>query len=231
MITEVLSLSPEILGFWTRCLRTAQNLSQEALAATSGLDTRTIQRIEAGKSVSIGTRRSLARGLGYDDLNVFDDPQFITTFMDAIRNVQSQRTENFRKQHPDHTAVAVSRITTSVALIRLANSSNAFLFHCDDDVSPEVRRHAAYMFDFLRDLMDISDEISFTDKLAYNEALGTMLHDLGHLGVWVYSALRSTKIVGENWLDKTPMPITIGYLTAVPKGRVIAEMMVPKRLS
>jgi hypothetical protein len=37
-------------------------------------------------------------------------------------------------------------------------------------------------------------------------------------------------MVGENWRDKTPIPITIGYVTVVPKGRAIEEMMVPKRL-
>ena len=58
------------------------------------------------------------------------------------------------------------------------------------------------------------------------------MHDLEQLGVWVYSALRNTKIVGENWADKTtPMPITIGYLNVVPGGRTIEQLMVPKRLS
>jgi DNA-binding XRE family transcriptional regulator len=41
-------LDPKILGFWTRCLRETQHMSQDALAASSGLDVRTIQRIEAG---------------------------------------------------------------------------------------------------------------------------------------------------------------------------------------
>jgi predicted transcriptional regulator len=49
MTTEPLTLSPAILGFWTRCLRTTLNWSQEALAAAAGVDTRTIQRIESGK--------------------------------------------------------------------------------------------------------------------------------------------------------------------------------------
>ena len=58
MTTESLTLSPAALGFWTRCLRTSQNWSQEALAAKAQLDTRTIQRIEAGQPSSINTRRS-----------------------------------------------------------------------------------------------------------------------------------------------------------------------------
>ena len=55
---------PKFLAFWTRCIREASHWSQEALAASSGLDVRTIQRIEAGRPASITTRRALARGLG-----------------------------------------------------------------------------------------------------------------------------------------------------------------------
>jgi hypothetical protein len=32
-------------------------------------------------------------------------------------------------------------------------------------------------------------------------------------------------------VDKTPVPMTIGYLTAVPLEKVLTEMMVPRRLS
>jgi hypothetical protein len=45
-------LDPKILGFWSRCVREAQHLSQEALAANASVNTRTIQRFEAG-SVSM----------------------------------------------------------------------------------------------------------------------------------------------------------------------------------
>lgn len=63
MNTATLSLPPNILGFWTRCIRTTMHWSQEALAASANLTPRTIQRIEAGEPSSIATRRSLARVL------------------------------------------------------------------------------------------------------------------------------------------------------------------------
>jgi DNA-binding transcriptional regulator YiaG len=46
-------LDPKLLGFWARCIRDAQNLSQEALAANASVDIRTVQRFEAGQPVSI----------------------------------------------------------------------------------------------------------------------------------------------------------------------------------
>jgi transcriptional regulator with XRE-family HTH domain len=52
----------------SKALRETMNWSQEALAASSGLDVRTVQRIEAGNArVSVTTRRALAKGLGYDN--------------------------------------------------------------------------------------------------------------------------------------------------------------------
>jgi len=81
MNTTALSLPPNILGFWTRCIRTTMHWSQEALAASANLTPRTIQRIEAGEQSSITTRRSLARGLGYENPDIFEDPEFIVTVL------------------------------------------------------------------------------------------------------------------------------------------------------
>ena len=58
-------LDPKLLGFWARCVREAQHLSQEAIAEAAGITVRTVQRFEAGEGVQIGSRRSLAKALGY----------------------------------------------------------------------------------------------------------------------------------------------------------------------
>jgi transcriptional regulator with XRE-family HTH domain len=79
-----LSLDPKLLGFWVKCIREASNWSQEAVAATAGLDVRTIQRAEAGSSISLASRRSLARGLGFDDYDIFQKPEFIDAVQFSI---------------------------------------------------------------------------------------------------------------------------------------------------
>jgi hypothetical protein len=58
-----------------------------------------------------------------------------------------------------------------------------------------------------------------------------MLRELEGLGTSVYSATWSTKIVGVNWVDKTPMPFAAGYVTVVPDEMVLQHMFVPRRLS
>ena len=45
--------------------------SQETLAELSGLTVRTIQRVEAGQTSSLDTRRALARGFEIPDTDVF----------------------------------------------------------------------------------------------------------------------------------------------------------------
>ncbi len=57
-------IDPSLLAVWIKSLRTAQDLSQEAVAEAAGIDIRSVQRAEKGVSVSRQTRRSLARGLG-----------------------------------------------------------------------------------------------------------------------------------------------------------------------
>lgn len=224
-------LDPKTLGFWAKCIREASHWSQEAVAASAGLDVRTVQRIEAGKSVSITTRRALARGLGYENQDVFQDPTFIATVHGLLQDLQAGNRKQFEAQFPEHMRLPVTRVANGDALGRLADISGATLLNADEWLSPEAKEIAASLFDYLRDIVDISADASFSDKLAYNREMDAMLKSLEGLGASAYSAVRSTKMVGAFWTDKTPIPITIGYVTVVPSDRSITEIMVPRRLS
>lgn len=231
MTPDINLKDPKFLAFWTRCIRETSHWSQEALAVASGLDVRTIQRIEAGHPISITTRRALARGLGYDNPDVFDDPEFIKgvhALFDGLRKVQD---EEVQKQFPDHIRVDVARVGSGEALARVAYDASAYLFHADEAISGEAKEVAASIFDFLRDLGDLGDDGSFSDRLGYQRSLEDLLKQLESQGAACYGAFRSTKMVGANWVDKTPMPMTIGYLTIVPAEKMLTEMMVPRRLS
>ncbi|MCW2282270.1 transcriptional regulator with XRE-family HTH domain [Rhodoblastus acidophilus] len=231
MEAATLTLPPKILGFWTKCIRTTMHWSQEALAANSNLTTRTIQRIEAGEPVSITTRRSLARGLGYQNLDVFDDPESVAAIMKLLDGARSQKIEDFQKEFPDHIPVVVKRVANGHSLSALAATSEATLLHCDDAISLQAKEKAACLFDYLRDMVDVWDNISFSDKLRYTQEMENMLRELEALDVAVYQGSRSTKMVGVHWENKTPIPLTIGYLLIAPKDKEISQLMVPRRLS
>lgn len=231
MTGDIDTKDPKFLAFWTKCIRETSKWSQEALAESSGLNVRTIQRIEAGQPVSVTTRRALARGLGYNNPDVFEDSEFINgvhALFDGLRKVQD---EDVQKQFPDHMRLNVARVTTGEGLARVAYEANAYLFNADEAIVSEAKELAASIFDFLRDLGDLGDDGSFAERLGYQRSLGELLEQLETFGAACYSGFRTTKMVGVNWIDKTPHPLTIGYLTVVPVERVLIEMMVPRRLS
>ncbi|NEK19761.1 helix-turn-helix transcriptional regulator [Rhizobium leguminosarum] len=231
MDTNALKIDPKVLGFWIKCIRNTLNWSQEAVAEQSGLTVRTIQRIEAGEPSSISTRRSLARGLGYDDHGVFDSPEFMATVYKFLADIQGTSPEAMEKQFPDHMRLPAERITGGDALGRLAEMSDGLVLHMEDELNQDAKEIAASLFDYLRDVADISEEASFTHKLSYNVEMGTMLADLEAKGAVAYSAIRRTQMVGSNWPNKTPIPLTAVYVTVVPTGREFKEVMVPRRLA
>src|SRR5207253_2107058 len=78
-------LDPKLLGFWAKCVRETQHLSQDALAVNAGVTIRTVQRFEAGQAVNVTSRRALAKALGYDNPDAFDDLKFIDGLLQDLR--------------------------------------------------------------------------------------------------------------------------------------------------
>lgn len=68
-------MTPAEIGFHVRVYRDNMGRSQETLAELSGLNVRTIQRVEAGLPANLHTRRAIARGFEIPDLGVFDKPK------------------------------------------------------------------------------------------------------------------------------------------------------------
>ncbi len=231
MNAEIDTKDPKFLAFWTKCFRETSKWSQEALAESAGLSVRAIQRIEAGQSVSVTTRRALARGLGYTNPDVFEDPEFIKgvhALFDYLRKTQD---EELQKQFPEHMWLNVARVTTGEGLARVAYEADACLFSADEVIARGAKELAATIFDFLRDLGDLGDHGTFADRLGYQNSLGELLAQLEAFGAACCCGFRMTKMVGANWVDKTPHPLTIGYLTVVPVEKVLTEMLVLRRLS
>lgn len=67
-------LTPAELAVLTRMFREVRHWSQEQLAELSGLNVRTIQRIEQAMPASLDTRRAIARAFEFEDIDVFSKP-------------------------------------------------------------------------------------------------------------------------------------------------------------
>jgi hypothetical protein len=62
---------------------------------------RTVQRFEAGETVQIGSRRSLAKALGYGDQDIFDDPKFAPRVLGFFHDLKAFQQKQVDDQHPD----------------------------------------------------------------------------------------------------------------------------------
>lgn len=222
-------LDPKLLGFWTRMLRLSSNLSQDALAAASGLTTRTIQRVESGARANLTTRRCLARGLGYDDAGIFDDPQFVKTVTSLVEAIATTHIREVEESHPDHARLEVAPLGRGAALVRLIDGSDAWCFDCDDAAAPAAQQEAACLFDNLRDYGDVWVELSHVDRLQAEQTFEEMLRSLARQGVRVYGAKRASRFTATNCLDGPELALTIAYVFVFPAEREISYVLVPKR--
>jgi transcriptional regulator with XRE-family HTH domain len=104
-----LPLDPKLLGFWVKWIRETSNWSQEVLAASASLDVRTIQRVEAGNPISLAGRRSLARGLGFEDYDVFQNAKSIENIHSILASIRKIQEDEYYKQFPDCFRIEASR--------------------------------------------------------------------------------------------------------------------------
>lgn len=221
-------LKPETLAWWTRLLRESSSLSQEALAAASGLNTRTIQRIENGEPSSVTTRRSLARGLGYEKTDVFDNAE-IAEKIEGFRSEMGRiANEALAAQYPDRVRVQAEHVRTGEQLGGFIERGNAFAFHYDEALSDEAKSVAAALFDYARDYGDADELYSATQKLSIYKDFGEILRELESMGAATHSGIRNCDFVGSHWPDRTPIRMSITYLVVDLSDREITEIWASK---
>ena len=219
---------PKTLGFWARCVRDAQHLSQEALAANASVDIRTVQRFEAGKTVNITSRRALAKALGYDNPDVLDDPKFaeeVLKFFDGLKAIQQKSLDD---QHPDSVRVKAQGLTSGTEAMRFADVVNAMSFVIDDGLSDAAKEVAAGFCDYVQELMDL-DDFPMSGRLGIAKDLDDLLQDLREKGAHAYFATRDRKLRGPDWGDKPSWDVTIGFLVVVPTDRQLTELYIPRK--
>lgn len=100
---EVRPLSPIEIGVFVRARREANGWSQETLAELTGLNVRTIQRVEDGQPSSVDTRRAVARGFDFPDLDFFIKPMpvpdevQIRKLVDECQRLQAEKDQFYEK--------------------------------------------------------------------------------------------------------------------------------------
>lgn len=215
-------LTPEELASVIRMFRESRQWSQETLAAVSGLSVRTVQRVENAEPSGIDTRRALARAFDADDLDVFNKPYTIPT-----AEVLKAEKERFDREHLVLDAVLVTSGREFAARFR---ESTGELATPAPEMSERAARTFASMVDYLRDYRDY-DSMSETEKLEMSEPVQGYIDDLATDEIVVCYAMREANIVGPSWPDKTPMPVTLIYLSTFKKDAAPERFVVRRKFS
>lgn len=221
-------LDPKMLGFWARCVRETQHLSQEALAANASVNVRTVQRFEVGQPINVTSRRALAKALGYENPDIFDDSKFIESVLGFFDGLKTMQQKNLDDEHPDHVRIGAQTLVSGQEAAQFADVINAVSFSIDEGLSDDTKALAASFCDYVQDLMDV-DDVPMSSRLEFAKDRDGILQDLRGNGAAVYSATRDRKFRNDSWGDAPAMEMTVGYLVVVPTDRQLTQLYIPHR--
>ena len=222
------SLPSEIFALWIRTLRVTSDLSQESLAEAFGLSERTIQRIESSGRANRMTRRSLARGFGYDDHDIFDDPTFIATANHVLAEIFTERAKEEEAKYPDHVKLALEAVSSGAQIAGLIDSCDAWMFDCDVKAGIDGRNVSAVLFDNIQDYGEIWKVLSPSGRFEAEDAFTEMLADITSHGLCAYRAFRSGYLAPVR-ANQAAVSFNTGYLLVVPAEQEPSNIRVPNR--
>ena len=214
----------EKIGRLVKTLRTAYGWTQETLADLSGLQTRTIQRVERGEPTSPDTRRALGRAFAFEDINFFNTLKGIP----SDEEIRSQQ-EAFDREN----LLLDARTVDGRQLLTLMQDSPHFLAIGATSAAelPRAAQDAfAVIVDFVRDCIDILDMAPRMEVLGYGDTLDESIAELKNAGFCLCAAFRDTKLTNKSWSDQTPLPCRITYLLAEPKDHPPAKVAVTRKI-
>ena len=149
---------PEEIAIMVRFFRKARGIKQASLAASAGVVERTLERLEAGKSVGVQTLRRVAVALGLDGA-AFTAERYIATAEEALERLERQSEELERS----HTRVPVSRATDPRQILSLFGK-HAYLFD-DSKIKAEHLESVTEAKQLILDWGDIAPDLDEPGKL------------------------------------------------------------------
>ncbi|MFT3760381.1 helix-turn-helix domain-containing protein [Thauera sp.] len=213
-------LTPVELAAFIKLFRDMRQWSQEQLAAISGLNVRTIQRVEKGFPASLDTRRALARAFDFEDIDVLNKPFAIPSEEEA-----KAAKEKFDQEHVTLTAIA---LTTGKQLAKLAETCSMDLSEPAFELTREADERFAMLVDYLRDYRDCADHYSETQKFDVYDEMQSHIDALKALGVSLRYATRKMQVKWGTDADAKPMPATMLYVVGFPLGEEPEQFATPK---
>ena len=210
-------LTPAEVGACIRQFRELRHWSQEQLAEISGLNVRTVQRVEQGDSASFDTRRALARAFDLDDIDALNKAFSMPT-AEELHAAQAQ----FER---DHMTLAVAPLTTGRQLAGLITSCEMDLSEPAFELPREAASEFAALIDYYREYRDCQELYSETDKLDIYDELQQHIDSLRALDV---SLCYGQRKVGVRMGSGAPVSVTVLYIVAFRLGHEPLQIATPR---
>lgn len=213
-------MTPAELAVFIRMRREMRQWSQEQLAEISGLNVRTVQRVEQGLSASIDTRRALASAFEFEDIDALNKP-FTIPSEEELKAAK----EKFDLEHVTLTA---SPLTTGKQLTKLAEICSMDLSEPGFELTREADEAFAALVDYFRDYRDCADAYSETQKFEIYDEMQSHIDALKTLGVSLRYAERKMQVKWGTEPDSKPMLVNVLYVVAFPLGKEPEQFATPK---
>ncbi|MYN16752.1 helix-turn-helix domain-containing protein [Rugamonas sp. FT107W] len=213
-------LTPAELAACIKLFRETRQWSQEQLADISGLNVRTIQRVERGLSASLDTRRALAGAFGAEDIDAFNKP-FAIPSEEACKAAK----EKFDSEHVTLTTLP---LTTGKQLAKLAEICSIDMSEPGFELPREADQTFAVLVDYFRDYRDCAPDYAEAQKFDVYDEMQSLIDALKKFGVSLRYAERKMHVKFGAEADSTPMPVNILYVIAFPLGKEPEQFATPK---
>jgi transcriptional regulator with XRE-family HTH domain len=212
-------LTSEELALCIRMFREMRHWSQEQLAAISGLNVRTIQRVEQGQAASFDTRRALAGAFDFEDIDALNKH-----FRLPSAEEMNAAKEKFDREHVTLTALP---LTSGRQLAKLAECCSLDMSEPAFDLPREAAEEFAALVDYFRDYRECADMYSEADKLEVFDQLQSYIDALKARGVSLRYAERKMQLKSDQ-SDAKPLHVTALYVVAFPLGKEPEQFATPR---
>lgn len=213
-------LNPAELAECIKLFREIRQWSQEQLAAISGLNVRTIQRVEQSLSTSVDTRRALARAFEFEDIDALNKP-FTIPSEEELKAAK----EKFDQEHVTLTAIP---LTTGKQLAKLAETCTMDMSEPAFELIREADETFAALVDYFREYRDCYDLYTETQKFEVYDEMQSHIDVLKTLGVSLCYAERKMQVKWDSDPDSMPMPVNMLYVVGFPLGKEPEQFATPK---
>jgi len=217
---QIRLLTTAELAACIKLFRETRHWSQEQLAEISGLNVRTIQRVERGLAASLDTRRALAIAFEFKDIDALNKP-FTIPSDEEFKAAK----EKFDREH---ITLAAIPLTTGKQLAKLAEICTMDMSEPAFELTRDGDKTFAALIDYFRDYRDCADAYAETQKFEVYDDMQSYIDTLKGLGVSLRYAERKMQVKWGSTTDAKPMLVNVLYVIAFPLGKESDEFATPK---